>query len=120
MTIGVFASALLHPICLVATFALALSSPGLPHNAGFMLVAIAALNLFVFLAGYTIAIALTVDALRRRGLRAWFGTIATMPFYWILMSAAAWLALWQFIFAPFHWNKTEHGLSGQPAAGRPS
>jgi hypothetical protein len=28
-----------------------------------------------------------------------------------MMSFAAWYALWQFIAAPFHWNKTEHGLS---------
>ena len=34
-----------------------------------------------------------------------------MPVYWLLMSGAAWLALWQFMTAPFHWNKTEHGLS---------
>lgn len=111
MTIGVFASALLHPICLVATLALAIYSPGLPEDAPLILVMIAGLNLFVFLAGYAVAIILARDALRRRGLSGWYGTIATMPFYWLLMSAAAWLALWQFIFAPFHWNKTEHGLS---------
>ncbi|MCB1434980.1 MAG: hypothetical protein KDK75_21340, partial [Alphaproteobacteria bacterium] len=37
--------------------------------------------------------------------------LMTMPIYWLLMSAAAWYALWQFMTAPFHWNKTEHGLS---------
>ena len=50
-------------------------------------------------------------ALRRRGIRGWYGTLATLPLYWLLMSAAAWLALWQFAAKPFHWNKTEHGLS---------
>ena len=43
--------------------------------------------------------------------RGWRGTLATMPLYWMLMSVAAWMALWQFITRPFHWNKTEHGLS---------
>jgi hypothetical protein len=54
---------------------------------------------------------LTRQAMRGRGLIGWRGTLATMPLYWFLMSAAAWLALWQFIASPFHWNKTEHGLS---------
>jgi hypothetical protein len=42
-----------------------------------------------------------------------------MPLYWMLMSAAAWLALWQFVVAPFHWNKTEHGLSRMQGVRRP-
>jgi hypothetical protein len=34
-----------------------------------------------------------------------------MPAYWLLQSLAAWMALWQFVRAPFHWNKTRHGLA---------
>ena len=108
MTIGVFASALLHPICLAATIVLAMAYPGLPEQAGLVLVAIAGLNLLVFVAGYGLAIYLTRDALRRRGIFGWRGTLATMPVYWLLASGAAWLALWQFMVAPFHWNKTVH------------
>jgi hypothetical protein len=33
-----------------------------------------------------------------------------IPFYWIAMSAAAWVALTQFIINPYHWSKTRHGL----------
>ena len=33
-----------------------------------------------------------------------------MPFYWLYMSLAAYKALWQLIFKPSHWEKTEHGL----------
>ena len=51
------------------------------------------------------------QALRKRGCKNWWMTIVTLPFYWLLLSVAAWLALWQFIVAPFKWNKTEHGLS---------
>lgn len=32
------------------------------------------------------------------------------PFYWVLMSIAAYKALWQLIFNPHYWEKTEHGL----------
>lgn len=32
-----------------------------------------------------------------------------MPLYWLLISAAAYRALWQYATAPFKWEKTEHG-----------
>ncbi|MFK8068317.1 MAG: glycosyltransferase family 2 protein [Gammaproteobacteria bacterium] len=35
----------------------------------------------------------------------------TIPFYWILMSVAAYRALWQLIHNPFYWEKTVHGLT---------
>jgi hypothetical protein len=95
----------------VATFVLVALHPALPNEAGLAAVVIAGVNLLVFFAGYVLAIVLTRDALRQRGVFGWGGTLATMPVYWLLMSGAAWLALWQFITAPFHWNKTEHGLS---------
>jgi glycosyltransferase XagB len=33
-----------------------------------------------------------------------------IPFYWLLMSIAAWVALYQLALRPFHWEKTQHGL----------
>ncbi len=33
------------------------------------------------------------------------------PFYWLLMSWAAFKALWQLVHAPFYWEKTQHGVS---------
>lgn len=33
------------------------------------------------------------------------------PFYWILMSVAAYKAAWQLIFKPFYWEKTDHGFT---------
>ena len=61
--------------------------------------------------GYGVTMLAGIKALRRQSFNGWWLTIATMPFYWLLISVAAWLALWQFIFSPFPWNKTEHGLS---------
>jgi hypothetical protein len=35
-----------------------------------------------------------------------------MPVYWLLISAAAYRAIWQFATARrFEWEKTEHGIS---------
>ncbi|WP_373502140.1 glycosyltransferase family 2 protein [Aestuariivirga sp.] len=113
MTLGVFASALLHPLCLVATVVIYAAYPVMPSGAGLFQVMIAGLNLFIFAAGYAVTIIASKRALRLRGIRGWAGTLATMPVYWLLISCAAWYALWQFAVAPFHWNKTEHGLSRQ-------
>jgi cellulose synthase/poly-beta-1,6-N-acetylglucosamine synthase-like glycosyltransferase len=34
-----------------------------------------------------------------------------IPFYWFMMSVAAWRALWHLIAYPHKWEKTPHGLS---------
>lgn len=34
-----------------------------------------------------------------------------LPAYYLLMSAAAWRALWQLVTRPHYWEKTEHGLT---------
>ena len=36
-----------------------------------------------------------------------------MPVYWILMSVAAYIALFQLITNPHYWEKTDHGLTSQ-------
>ena len=33
-----------------------------------------------------------------------------IPIYWILMSVAAYIAVFELIVRPYHWHKTEHGL----------
>jgi glycosyltransferase XagB len=33
-----------------------------------------------------------------------------MPLYWVLMSAATYMALYELIRRPYYWHKTEHGL----------
>jgi hypothetical protein len=30
--------------------------------------------------------------------------------YWVMISIAAYKALWQLVYRPFYWEKTEHGL----------
>jgi cellulose synthase/poly-beta-1,6-N-acetylglucosamine synthase-like glycosyltransferase len=37
------------------------------------------------------------------------------PLYWLLMSIAAYVALYELIFSPHHWRKTEHGLHFEEA-----
>jgi cellulose synthase/poly-beta-1,6-N-acetylglucosamine synthase-like glycosyltransferase len=33
-----------------------------------------------------------------------------IPIYWLMMSLAAWIALYEFLVKPHHWQKTKHGL----------
>lgn len=68
---------------------------------------------FDLITGYLAAMTLAFLALRRRGLSRLYGQILLMPLYWLLISAAAYRAVWQFATAPFEWEKTEHGL-GEP------
>jgi glycosyltransferase XagB len=66
---------------------------------------------FDLLSGYLASMALGFLAVRGRGYRDLLKQVPLMPFYWLLISAAAYRALWQFMTARFEWEKTEHGQS---------
>ena len=111
MTLGVVASALLHPFLLAHAIWFFLSGEARDQvNLPLHGMAIG-LNGAVLLLGYAAAMACAAGGLGKLGYRGWFGTIATMPIYWLLLTPAAWLALWDFAVRPHHWHKTEHGLS---------
>jgi hypothetical protein len=55
--------------------------------------------------------ALAFLAARRRELLGLSWQVLLMPLYWLLVSAAAYRAAWQFLIATFKWEKTEHGLA---------
>ncbi len=103
---GVFA-ALLHPFFLALTLA-TLLHPGVLFP-GFMSSLLAAMGMVVFVAGYTGAFLSAREGLRRTGQRRLLPWLVFLPFYWLLVSLAAWLALWDFIRRPHHWRKTAHG-----------
>jgi glycosyltransferase XagB len=42
-----------------------------------------------------------------------------IPFYWLIMSFAAFMALWQLITRPHYWEKTNHGLHLTPVPPNP-
>ncbi|WP_316858978.1 glycosyltransferase [uncultured Cohaesibacter sp.] len=67
-------------------------------------------NSINLIAGYSGAMLLGHHWSRKRYGFEW-RTIAGMPLYWLLMTPAAWRALFQLMLRPHHWEKTEHGLS---------
>ena len=63
------------------------------------------------LCGYLSTIALDMIGLKRRRLLAHAWVLVLTPLYWFLLSLAAWRALFQLLYDPQRWEKTEHGLA---------
>lgn len=104
---GFVLAALLHPLAYVM-------AGGLILSAFFGLVSgdpLATFHLTVLIVGAAASITAGLAA----GLRRFGPAIALhallMPFYWLLISAASYRALWQLIRKPNYWEKTRHGLS---------
>ncbi|MFO1170479.1 MAG: glycosyltransferase family 2 protein [Hyphomicrobiaceae bacterium] len=108
---GTILSALVHPISLgvVAWQAVQGGLMRLPGTlAGDALVAVSAGNLMLGYGGALLMI--VVSAVRRRAWRLLPWTLL-VPLYWLLISVAAYRALFQLMTDPHKWEKTEHGLS---------
>jgi cellulose synthase/poly-beta-1,6-N-acetylglucosamine synthase-like glycosyltransferase len=109
MMAGMIGSALLHPVFLVMLLHdQVFAAPEVYSEAEQLHRTIA---LLVLAAGYASAILAGLRALHIRRLHPLMPSVLTMPVYWLLISAGGWLALWQLVRAPFHWNKTRHGIS---------
>ena len=61
--------------------------------------------------GYLVFIAISLVGLFRRRLLRCAWALVLLPIYWVLLSAAAWRALFQLVSNPYRWEKTEHGLA---------
>lgn len=68
---------------------------------------------FNLLGGYLSTMALGAAVLKARQMTWLSWHVLMMPIYWLMISVAAYRALWQLVFAPFAWEKTEH--SPRPA-----
>ncbi len=68
-------------------------------------------NIFALVFGNLFFIFLTVIAPLKRGWRHLCVFGLTAPVYWLLASVAAYKALWQIIFRPHYWEKTDHLIS---------
>ncbi len=110
-TFGIFFSALFHPIFLIHAAYLVLSGTFLSPQATPFQLLLGGIDLAVLVTGYAISIYAGWKAIRLQQIKGWWFALATLPIYWLIAGIAGWLALWQFAVAPFHWNKTRHGLS---------
>jgi hypothetical protein len=102
---GAVWSALVNPV-LWAIFALScLARPADPELLD-MLARISGTT--VFAANGLLAALSLADGRRPRGY-ACVPCVLSYPLYWILISAAAYRAVWQLMHDPFRWEKTPHG-----------
>lgn len=69
-----------------------------------------ALIFVTLMSGYIASGVLAFVGMRRRGVLTWAWVVLTIPLYWLLLSAAAWRAVWKLITAPHEWEKTAHGM----------
>lgn len=107
---GMLLSALVHPIYLaILAYALCLSDSTMASTMWWM-------GLAVFVAGYGVSISLAAIAAARSPHRGCLMRhILGIPLYWLLISLAAYAALWEYARRPFHWNKTPHrGRASSP------
>jgi cellulose synthase/poly-beta-1,6-N-acetylglucosamine synthase-like glycosyltransferase len=99
-------SALIHPIGLVLLF-LALAGYR-PQQIGASVAGdlVVILTVAGFAVGYGASMFILLRATRRR--RGRFFLVLTAPVYWLMVSVAAWLALYELFARPHHWAKTPH------------
>ena len=102
-------SALIHPIYLAILCYYLFAQP--PEGIIAAMGGTAQLFAATLIAGYASAITLDLIGLQRRGLLAHAWVLLLTPLYWLLLSLAAWRALYQLLSAHNHWEKTEHGLA---------
>lgn len=97
-----------------------LASAGLPQPTSLLVVVETTLWLSVALFGAGSALWLTLLGMKRRRLMGLWLSLPLLPLYYLLMSAAAWAALYDLAVRPFHWRKTEHGLARRRRAALPA
>ena len=71
------------------------------------------------LAGNLVMLATAATALADSGRTQMLGWTLTLPLYWPLGALAAYRAIAEVFYAPFHWHKTEHGGEERPHAQEP-
>lgn len=116
LTGGAVLSALIYPFCTMLVIAYWLTGKLWTQDApGMAFWQAGSLTLFVSGAASIFFPALV--GLHRRKLWRLLPWAALLPFYYFLVSLAAWRGLWELATTPFHWHKTNHGLARTSRSG---
>ncbi|MCO6048320.1 glycosyltransferase [Mesorhizobium sp. RP14(2022)] len=107
LLLGMVASALVHPL-LIGTFAVLIWRliSGVPFDTFYA--AILLLDITNIVCGYLSFLALGWRSMSKRERRGFPRLVLLTPLYWMLLSVAAWNAVWQLWKRPHHWSKTAH------------
>ena len=104
-------AALVHPLFMGGLIYSVASGSPMWRGESLAVVILAALYGTSVVIGYLTSAFLGWLGLMRRGLLATSWVLLLTPLHWLLLSLAAWRALYQLIVAPYAWEKTEHGLA---------
>eukprot|EP00439_Symbiodinium_sp_Y106_P088592 s1_g1128.t1 len=109
VTGGFLLSALAHPLFYILLLWVIVT--GFAPIDGIGPVILGLLNLSVLFVGFGAAMIAGLVGARARGMEGLSRHVFTMPFYWLLISAGAFKALYQLFVRPHYWEKTVHGVS---------
>ncbi|MIL09884.1 glycosyltransferase, partial [Salmonella enterica subsp. enterica] len=104
---GMFFSALLHPVLFVSAAVYAVM-PLFGLSLASWQYWLLGLDFGILLFSYGVFLILGWRAVGAQGRKNYGAVVAATPFYWLLLSYAAWLALLEFLRHPHRWNKTPH------------
>ena len=104
-------AALVHPLFLIGLATVALTPVRLWTPDTLTGVVLPSIYVSTATLGYLVSAGLGWIGLARRGLNANAWVLLLTPVHWLLLSLAAWRALYQLLVAPYVWEKTEHGLA---------
>ncbi len=104
-TLGIIGSALLHPFMLLMLVGLCLRMGFGPlTSANLWLLALDVINILLAYMSFYLLGSKTMEPTELGG----YAYIFAIPIYWVLISLAAWRALWQLVRRPHLWEKTPH------------
>lgn len=107
---GTLLSALTYPLFLLATMAM-FAMHGMPDADNLAHAVMIGVWLTMFAGGLIALLAPVILGAMHRGLSDLLWLTPLLPLYCLLVSAAAFMALIEYVRAPSHWNKTDHGLA---------
>ena len=110
---GTVLAALVHPIFALWLLKDAAFGDLIAQSNSSIYVAQKSLVFLTLAGGYLASALLALVGLWRRGQLSSAWIVITIPIYWLLLSAAAWRAVWKLLSAPYQWEKTEHGIAAR-------
>ncbi len=108
---GNVVAALVHPFFLLAILQASIADVPIFRGDHAGIAALSGLFGTAAIVGYLASAVLNGIGLIRRGLFSTLWVVLLTPLHWVLLSIAAWRAVYQLIRDPYRWEKTEHGLA---------
>lgn len=111
LSLGLVLSALAHPL-LLATAIYVLVTLAMGHPPSVWQSSLLVIDAVNIACGYVSFLLLGWQTLKRDERGGFWRVVLFTPVYWVMLSMAAWRALWQLWRRPHLWEKTPHGAVG--------